>query len=117
VKSESSQERTNLTNPGIPWNSKTCVVKLAYPDDAAESMANMPLLLLSAHATISERLTNPLVAPMTGKSRRRAPSRPRALASDLTNLIDLNEWFRHAITGPAQGPWIVWLRVVGELRV
>jgi len=38
VKSESSQERTNLTNPGIPWNSKTCVVKLAYPDDAAESM-------------------------------------------------------------------------------
>ncbi len=35
----------------------------------------------------------------------------------MQNLIDLNEWFRHAITGPAQGAWIVWLRVVGELRV
>ena len=33
------------------------------------------------------------------------------------DLNHLNEWFRHAITGPAQGPWIVWLRVVGELRV
>jgi len=35
----------------------------------------------------------------------------------MQDLIDLNEWFRHAITGPAQGAWIVWLRVVGELRV
>jgi len=34
----------------------------------------------------------------------------------MQDLIDLNEWFRHAITGPAQGAWIVWLRVVGELR-
>jgi hypothetical protein len=32
----------------------------------------------------------------------------------MQDLIDLNEWFRHAITGLAQGPWIVWLRVVGE---
>ena len=35
----------------------------------------------------------------------------------MQDLIDLNEWFRHAITGLTQGPWIVWLRVVGELRV
>ena len=35
----------------------------------------------------------------------------------MQDLIDLNEWFRHAITGLAQGAWIVWLRVVGELRV
>ena len=35
----------------------------------------------------------------------------------MQDIIDLNEWFRHAIIGPAQGPWIVWLRVVGELRV
>jgi len=35
----------------------------------------------------------------------------------MQDLIDLNEWFRHAIIGVAQGPWIVWLRVVGELRV
>jgi hypothetical protein len=35
----------------------------------------------------------------------------------MQDLIHLNEWFRHAITGLAQGAWIVWLRVVGELRV
>ena len=35
----------------------------------------------------------------------------------MQDLIDLNEWFRHAIIGLAQRVRIVWLRVVGELRV
>ena len=35
----------------------------------------------------------------------------------MQDLIDLNEWFRHAIIGVAQRVRIVWLRVVGELRV
>ncbi len=34
----------------------------------------------------------------------------------MQDLIDLNEWFRHAIFGVAQGPWIMWLLVSNLLK-